>query len=288
MDLTLPIRRLLHPWVHALQEALFPAKCLACGAIFQLAPGTGGRAANPAAEGTHGPGPWQPATFNEVMAPFFCRDCIRGFRPVGSPLCPVCGTVYPGRDQADHWCEDCIRSPRRFNMARASGIYDRSLRTAVHLLKYRGKIQLAGPLGRLLFASFIRFWAPDRIDLLVPVPLHRRRLRQRGFNQAWLLIREWERLLAGMGNGQPRIRTAPRALVRHRRTPPQTGLDKNGRRENMKHAFCLSGEVPVADRRILLVDDVFTTGATAAECARVLHDDGGARTVDVLTLARAQ
>ena len=164
-------------------------------------------------------------------------------------------------------------------MARSVGIYERSLRTMIHRLKYGGKLQLARPLGKVLMATFLRYWDNDDIDLVVPVPLHRNRFRERGFNQAYLLVREWDGLSAGG-------RIAPRTLIRHRPTRPQTGLGKRGRIENIRDAFALSGGVSVTGKRVLLVDDVFTTGATAGECAGVLIE-GGASRVDVLTLARS-
>ena len=255
----------------ALMETVFPAKCAGCGELF------------------HARHPPEPASdFGQLMGPFLCKDCCGTYSPVRPPLCPVCGSMYEAREDEDenHPCEACIRSGRVFRRARAAGIFDSALKTVIHGLKYTGKIQLARPLGRLLLGAFCQFWDKGGVDLLVPVPLHMARFRQRGFNQAYLLIRRWAALSRQPDSPLAGVRIARRAIRRVRRTLPQTGLGIRGRRNNMRGAFRLTGEIPVTGRRILLVDDVLTTGATAEECARVLME-GGARHVDVLTLARA-
>jgi ComF family protein len=121
-------------------------------------------------------------------------------------------------------------------------------------------------------------------DLIVPVPLHIRRFRERGFNQSWMLVQEWPELFRRRHSG-----TLPElvrdALVRHRWTEPQAGLDRRRRKTNIKGAFSVSGHVDILGKRVLLVDDVYTTGATAEECASVLLKNG-ASDVHILTLAR--
>ena len=116
------------------------------------------------------------------------------------------------------------------------------------------------------------------IDLVAPVPLHRKRLRQRGFNQAYLLVRRWQ-----LPEGTAVVRDL---LTRTRDTAPQTGMDRRQRRGNIKNAFCMTRPGQGTGKRVLLVDDVLTTGATAEACAEALIRDGAQR-VDVLTPARA-
>jgi ComF family protein len=190
--------------------------------------------------------------------------------------------MYAGREGVDHLCRQCLETPRAFGIARALGLHRGTLLTLVHALKYRGKLQLAKPLGRLLFGTFGRFWEPDAIDAVLPVPLHARRLRQRGFNQALLLVMEWPRL----GGGGFTVDLAQRWLVRRRATKPQIGLDRDQRRVNLEGAFAVGDAFPLRGMRVLLVDDVLTSGATVEACARLLTARGVAR-VDVLTLARA-
>jgi ComF family protein len=292
---------ILNRIVWAFKEVVFPAKCLVCGSLFtSVRPMCGRPAASPVTGmWPHPIGESQNAApenacigrdatlfFKELTAPFLCGGCADKFSPTASPMCTACGTMFKSREGADHLCENCIRSPGRYRMARSAGIYEHSLRTMIHRLKYDGKVQLARPLGKLLRAAFFKYWNTTGIELVVPVPLHKNRFRKRGFNQAYLLIREWIKLST---DGRPLpadTRVAPRTLVRNRPTRPQTGLGKKGRMENIKDAFTLSGDIPVAGQRVLLVDDVFTTGATVGECAGVLMK-GGARHVDVLTLARS-
>ena len=221
------------------------------------------------------------------MAEHMCPACAADFVPVGSPLCTVCGIMFKSSHGPDHVCGECRRLPRRFRSARAAGIYEKSLMTALQQLKYKGCVELAAPLGWLLLSAFYKWYRTDIPDLIIPVPLHARKQRQRGFNQAWLLLREWQRPAP---DGYP-VLTADRfrkdLLVRTRMTRSQTTLSRRERQENVRGAFVLKDKTSVKGQSVLLVDDVYTTGATVNECARVLMT-GGAVRVDVLTAARVR
>ena len=244
-----------------LGEALFPDRCLACGDLFR-----------PIAIPPPGRG------LNTALARHFCPVCRGRWTVVESPLCRRCGLAFKGRRGDDHWCGRCLERPGTFHRARAAGIYDQTLRVAIQALKFKAKVQLADPLGRLLIETFEHFWIGGAIDLATPVPLHPRRFRRRGFNQAHLLLRHWP-----ASTGVPVVRDL---LVRTRDTAPQSGLDRRQRRINIKQAFAVRHPGRSLGQRVLLVDDVLTTGATAEACAAALLRDG-ARRVDVLTLARA-
>jgi ComF family protein len=194
--------------------------------------------------------------------------------------------VFKSREGADRICGACLKAPKRFGIARAAVIYERSFMVLIHCLKYKGKIQLARPLGILLFATFIKYWPINRIDLILPVPLHIKRLRTRGFNQSFLLLRDWSSFLETLNEQRPQVSVERHVLLRSKWTEPQTGLGRKQRMSNIKNAFSLGDLSRVQKKRILLVDDVYTTGATVDECAKVLLR-GGARRVDVLTLARS-
>ncbi|MDY6793050.1 MAG: ComF family protein [Thermodesulfobacteriota bacterium] len=194
--------------------------------------------------------------------------------------------MFKSREGDDHLCEDCIKQPKYFKIARAPGIYDQALMKAIHCLKYKGKIQLARPFGMLLFAAFIRFWDMDKIDLIIPVPLHSKRIKARGFNQAYLLVRKWKQLAMALSAETPAVTIDRNILVRKKWTEPQTGLGRKKRLKNIKNAFSVNNCSKIAGKRILVVDDVLTTGATVNECAKTLISHGAKR-VDVLTLARA-
>lgn len=183
---------------------------------------------------------------------------------------------------SDHLCARCLRRRPRFGCARACTIYDAGevtqhpLKGVLQQYKYNRDVTLARPLGELLRAR-----APlsaAAYDVVMPVPLHVRRLRWRGFNQAQLLARAIARA-AG-------VPLDPYALRRVRQTLPQVHLNETERRHNVARAFAVVDPRSVRRRRILLVDDVYTTGATVEECSRVLLR-AGARHVDVLVLARA-
>lgn len=253
-------------WFRCAAEALFPAKCLGCGRLF-------GRFSDARAAGETETG-----ASAEALALHFCPSCREPWTRVSSPLCVRCGLVFKSREGPDHLCGRCLERAGGFSRARAAGLYDGYLRLAIHALKFKGHVHLAGPLGDLLFGVFQRDWPTADIDLVAPVPLHRRRFRQRGFNQAYLLVRRWT--LPGGTLVQRDL------LVRSRATAPQTGLDRRQRRLNIKNAFSVRRPGQSAGRRVLLVDDVFTTGSTVEACAEALIRDGAKR-VDVLTLARA-
>jgi len=288
MDTTILRNRLRLPQIfNSVKEALFPARCLACGLFFQAA-------RNPAEEDRTGlffkdastlRGSKE-AIFKSVLASYVCPACCNNFRPLGSPLCSQCGMMFQSRAGDDHLCGDCLEKPRRFRKARAFGVYDQTLMESIHRFKYKGKVQLARPLGTLLLADLLIYWNDDPPDLAAPVPLHTRRFRERGFNQAFLLIRDWPRLAAALPLQLPDVAIDRELLLRNRRTDSQTGLGRSARRQNINKAFGVRDENRVYRKKILLVDDVYTTGATADECAGTLLN-AGAEWVDVLTLARA-
>jgi len=179
-----------------------------------------------------------------------------------------------------------MAAPGHFHSARAAGIYDQTLKTAIHHFKYKGKIGLARPLGQFLYMTCLRYFNAGSVDLVMPVPLHMKKLRQRGFNQAFLLVREWKKLSASRFGAEGAFRIDGRSLVRDRQTLPQTQLTRKGRQTNVKNAFSVCDAPAVSGKNILLVDDVFTTGSTVDGCAEVLLN-AGAKKVHVLTLARA-
>ena len=216
------------------------------------------------------------APLTEISRIPVCRDCLRKPEPLSAEFfCALCRTPFlnPAPLDALGRCELCRRGVRGFDSAYSFGAYDGVLRDLLHLFKYARVRPLAGPLGEYLAAAIPRDQA---FDAVVPVPLHWRRRWQRGFNQSALLAQAVARRY-----GLP-IRTP---LRRTRATATQAGLTNAGRRSNVAGAFQVKRSREVEGRRILLVDDVMTTGATASACAAALKS-AGARYVALLTLAR--
>lgn len=163
-------------------------------------------------------------------------------------------------------------------MARALGAYEGSLQEAIHHWKYEGKMNLTLFFAEWMTEGVKRYWEPDFFDLLIPVPLHPQRLRERGFNQALLLVKELSRR-----TGIPYRKTL---LQKKKPTVPQVNLSGSEREKGLRGAFQVIGKEELIGKSILLVDDVYTTGATVNECSKVLSREGAKR-IDVLTLAHA-
>ena len=207
-----------------------------------------------------------------------CPGCLSKIRWIEPPFCTVCGTPFLSADVENHPCGECLKKSKYFTAARAVGYYTGPLQEAIHLWKYEGKLTLTPLFGEWMAKAFQHHGSPESFDLLVPVPLYVKRLRQRGVNQALLLVRELSRHTG--------IPTRKRLLQKTRPTVPQVQLTGAERAKAVKGTFRVRRESDAEGKSILLVDDVYTTGATVNECARVLMASGAAR-VEVLTLARA-
>ncbi|MGQ9732719.1 MAG: ComF family protein [Candidatus Zipacnadales bacterium] len=214
-----------------------------------------------------------------------CLDCRQAFEVICPPLCTQCGRPFdPHLPSVATRCSQCANSPDYLNVARSFGLHVGGLREAINKLKFEGRLSLVPSLGTLLAEVYGN---PNDTTLalgnppptaLVPVPLHPIRRQERGFDQAELLAEQLSQLIGlPVWNG---------LLVRTRYTPPQVGLSPHQRRRNVRGAFELRKPLPQTDVCILLVDDVYTTGATLQECARVLRRKGVAR-VCAVTVSRA-
>lgn len=194
------------------------------------------------------------------------------------PRCSSCGLpLHNFEDNLDHLCGDCILQMPPYAGARSFGYYTAELGKIIQGLKFHRRRNLVNLLGPLLTAAFFESWSRDEFDLVVPVPLHPKRQRDRGYNQSELLARSLARQIA-VPHG--------RSLIRIRPTLPQVGLTDSERKENVRKAFRCSHPQQILKRRVLLIDDVMTTGATVASAAQALLD-GGALRVSILTVARA-
>jgi ComF family protein len=224
-----------------------------------------------------------------------CQDCLAQIHAIGGKVCDLCGErvhatyALPGADGVIR-CPLCSRIAPPFARAVAYGSYEGGLRELIHLLKYGGVRPAASILGRMLAEviaalepefSAVELAAGETAIAVIPVPLHKTKRRQRGFNQAELIARSALKLGAGSG----RLSLMVNVLERHRETESQIGLTAHQRRQNLRGAFTVARPEQIKGRSVLLVDDVLTTGTTAAECARVLLR-AGAACVWVATVAR--
>lgn len=227
----------------------------------------------------------QPKRAEDPLSAWLCDACRKDLSPLIPPFCDNCGEPFEGAITETFTCMNCSGRRYAFDFAISRYRAEGTLRELIHSFKYGRDLALRGLLAELLqevlddsrlAGEALGEW------LIVPVPLHRSRLRFRGFNQS-----------AEIGRALSRLTGIPttEALARVRRTDSQASLHRAERLENLRRAFALRrpwfGEpLDLKKRRILLVDDVLTTGATTHECAKVLKRDGGAEKVVVITVAR--
>lgn len=235
----------------AVSSVLFPAPCRICGAFLT----------------------------NASLIPI-CRGCLEGFMPVPDPMCEKCGRPFVSDVAADAiqpLCRLCRRDSFAFERARNFGIYDDALSSAVVLLKYEG-VRRLGEWFALRLAEMVRRDAAKwPVDLVVPVPLHPDRQRERGYNQAELIARPLAKELG--------LKFGSYLLVRTRPRPAQLVLSRTERWTSVRGAYATREGARVDNLRVLLIDDVMTTGATLDSCSRALKK-AGAKTVIALTVAR--
>jgi len=204
-----------------------------------------------------------------------CSSCLSSIVYMGSGICRKCGGLLRGNAAAGSLCGPCIRRPPPWDEARSVVRYGPEVRRLLFRLKYRADTTVLPALSTIVqpvLTTFDRQW-----DHVLPVPLYRTRLQGRGLNQALSLARILfpdEKMLID-----------PHLLRRNRATAPQTGLDGAARRRNLKGAFELANPEAVVGMRVVIVDDVFTTGSTVMECSRVVRQAGAAK-IGVVTLAR--
>ena len=243
----------------AVADLLFPPRCVAC----------------------HRLGAWLCAGCMadiDLMRPPVCAHCGIALSPHDREVTPAFAQNTEAVNKATMLCAQCRKAPFQMDGLRACAFHSGALRTAIHQFKYEGLRALAAPLGQLMSQRWSALAPSSGFDLIVPVPLHPARQRERGYNQAVLLARELSPSL-----GCPVVENE---LVRVKATAPQIDLSAEQRRANVQHAFkCTKNGL--AGKRVLLIDDVCTTGATLEAAAAALYQ-AGAVSVWSYTLARAR
>ena len=245
----------MNKWLETLITFVYPAKCQCCKV---------------------------PMAVDRVH--YICDECWEKIEPLVPPWCEICGMPvhFVKANSVNHAyiCVDCRAQLPLYDKLRSIAFYEPTLREAIHLFKYDRKQIFAKHLIRFMCEHFPADLSTEDYDLLLPIPLHHKRYRQRGFNQA-------EQIAQGIA----RIWKVPidtEVLRRIRDTVPQSSLNSRQERvENITGAFEISSPEFIRDRKILLIDDIFTTGTTVNEALRVLNT-AEAIGIDVLTLARAR
>ena len=204
--------------------------------------------------------------------PYICANCWLDVQFLEPPWCDICGTP-----NVDGLCNECATSPPRYGKFRSIALYQTTLQQAIHLFKFEKKKVFAQHLIRLMNAHIPKDCVITEYDFILPVPIHKKRLRERSFNQATLLAKG-----IAQAAGVPILTDA---LVRHRHTVAQSSLGMEARQHNIIGAFEIRKPHVIHNKRILIIDDVFTTGATVREAVNELWKADPAE-IDVLTLAR--
>lgn len=214
--------------------------------------------------------------------PYFCSACWTQMQFVEPPWCEMCGTplLCAASSDADksEVCDECAKAPPRYGKLRTIAFYEETLRQAIHLFKFEKRTALAKPLIQLMLAHLPDDCRIEDYDFILPIPIHKKRMRERGFNQSILLA---EGIAKAKG-----VPIATDIFVRDKNTKAQSSLAGwEARQENIIGAFKLRKPKAVFGKRLLLIDDVFTTGATIREAVKELWNAGPGE-IDVLTLAR--
>ncbi|MDB2415140.1 ComF family protein [Rickettsiales bacterium] len=206
-----------------------------------------------------------------------CPECWESIQFVRPPYCQKCSFPFEYSIEGENLCAECIKSPPAFNKARCAFLYDDNSRKIVTSFKFGDKTHSHMTLAKMMISS-----ATDllkEVDIIVPVPLHRLRLLKRKYNQSAILAHSISKYTD--------IAVVPDLLIRNRNTPPQSGLTQRQRHKNMKNAFSVREKYHqfIDEKKVMLIDDVMTTGATIEACTKALFKSGAAE-VYVLTLAR--
>jgi ComF family protein len=211
-----------------------------------------------------------------------CSSCWLKIEIIREPLCKKCGIPLYAAG-VGRICGNCIKDKNYFSIARSIGVYDGTLREAIHLFKYKSKTLLGNYFAELIKDKIdndfdYKHKLLKNIDYVLPVPLHKKKLKQREYNQSMIL----SRIVSEYTN----IPILPDCLVRIKTTTPQSKLPRKKRFENIKGVFDVKKPENIHNKTLLLVDDIFTTGATINECSKVLLKYG-AKETRVLTLSHA-
>ena len=205
-----------------------------------------------------------------------CTDCSNSIRYIQQPYCTKCGQPFTTHSGISHICYDCIKGKNKFTLSRAVFEYNGAIVKLIHRFKFGDRVNLSSFFSEELFKLYKAHFAAKDITAILPVPLSTHRLKHRSYNQTQLLAEALSRKLS--------IPVFPQILEKIKETPPQSRLSAEKRRENVKDAYAVADRVSLKGKRVLLIDDVITTGATVNACTKALLR-AGIKQVYVTTLA---
>ncbi len=234
---------LIHQTIETGLSFLYPAQCRVCESVLGL-----------------------------ESVPYVCNSCWSKIDVIQQPWCEICGSPNSGE-----LCDDCAANPPQYGKLRAIANYDNTLQTVIHLFKFEKRKTLAVSLAKLVLNHFPIDIHIAEYDYILPIPIHKKRLQERGFNQAILIANQISKEYG--------INVSTDTLIKQKNTSPQSSLNRQERQTNIIGAFELQQNAVVTGKRILVLDDVYTTGATVREAVKVLWYADPAE-VDVITLAR--
>ncbi len=234
--------------IDSLSSVLFPEVCYFCGSL------------------------------NDTKGSVICSKCRSSVRSVVMPFCEICGLPLTKFDHCSHdlFCGSCMSNAPAYDKARYGVYYEDAVRSAITRFKFHASLFNVRPIAEFLIDAFNRHYADESIDVILPIPIHRKRLIERGFNQVITLSKKLSH-----STGIPIERTS---LIKKRHTKPQVGLPRSKRILNLKNAFLVSKPERICGKRVLIIDDVSTTGATVSEAAKAVKKAGASYTA-VLVLA---
>ena len=231
-------------------DIILPHRCLACGEIVEK----GG---------------------------FVCPKCFEKIDFITEPCCNICGIAFDYADSDNITCLDCIQHKPQFDKARAAFLYENIGRDLALAFKYADRTEACEYFSNLMISAGYKFFNEQNviIDYIIPVPIHKKKLLARKYNQSALLVKQIAKKTG--------LKPVYDVLIRSKNTKPQSNFHKKDRFKNVKGVFEVKNKDLIKDKNILLIDDVLTTGATVSECAKVMKKSG-AKNIYVLALARTK
>lgn len=236
--------------INGILDWLYPPRCMSCGCLLPLATDI--------------------ATISGEK--YFCINCWRLLEWINEPVCGKCGRPIDVTEADGTICKDCLGKTFHFERNYSVLVYDDALKDLIHRFKYHGRPGYARGLGTILFTKLPRLIF-EGVDYIIPVPMYRKKERKRGYNQAELLARTLSR-----HTGIP-MRTD--LLVRTKDTRAQSSLDARAREHNLSNAFEIYKKNQIIAKKIIIVDDIYTTGSTLSACSSVFKQNGSSKVYGV-------